>query len=92
MKRVSFPILFLALLLLIFSVAFARELAENKDEKHVRQEVRDAFLPHFPPFRYRSKPHIHLPPCTFCRSHCCNNRCCSSEEEYAEFVKASRVP
>ncbi|CAN6475842.1 unnamed protein product [Victoria cruziana] len=100
MKRFSFPILFLSLLLLIFSVAFARELAENKNEKHVTNEVDGRF-----PF---IRPPIHLPPmkpiggvfrprpklprgCSLCRDHCCNGRCCSSEE-YAEFDKARRVP
>ncbi|CAN6475872.1 unnamed protein product [Victoria cruziana] len=81
MKRFSFPILFLALLLLIFSVAFARELTENKNEKHVTNEVEQA-----PAFVGLNDP------CRFCAYNCCGNGCCSSEEEHAAFEKARRVP
>ncbi|CAN6475857.1 unnamed protein product [Victoria cruziana] len=69
MKRFSFPILFLSLLLLIFSVAFAREQAENKNEKHVTDKVggipffrpRLAFEIPFPRPRDPFPP-IHEPP------------------------------
>ncbi|CAN6475850.1 unnamed protein product [Victoria cruziana] len=91
MKRFSFPILFLSLLLLIFSVAFARELAENKSEKHVTDEVGG-----IPFFRPRLAFEIPIPrprdPCSFCPNNCCDNGCCSSEKENAEFEKARRVP
>ncbi|CAN6475844.1 unnamed protein product [Victoria cruziana] len=88
MKPVSCPILFLALLLLIFSVAFARE---NKNEKHVTEEVGG-----IPFVRPRLAFEIPFPrprdPCSFCPNNCCGNGCCSSEEEHAEFQKARRVP
>ncbi|CAN6475849.1 unnamed protein product [Victoria cruziana] len=90
MKPVSCPILFLALLLLIFSVAFARE---NKNEKHVTEEVggipfvrpRLAFeipiprpRPIHDPFPPEPFPPIRGPRDPFNPCRFCPNNCCDN--------------